>query len=87
MTMSEIFVVFGVCITLIVVSFGVYAFVYGGTVYYAYAKILEEGEYTKKQKAKKSLKSMVSGIYWLIVSAIYLFYTFGPYGNGQGQYS
>ncbi len=87
MTMSEIFVVFGVCITLIVVSLGVYAFVYGGTVYYAYAKILEEGEYTKKQKAKKSLKSMVSGIYWLIVSAIYFFYTFGPYGNGQGQYS
>ena len=25
--------------------------------------------------------------YWLVVVAIFLFYTFGPYGNGQPQYS
>ena len=29
----------------------------------------------------------VSGIYWLLVTAVYLFYTFGPMGNGQPKYS
>ena len=25
--------------------------------------------------------------YWLVVTAVFLFYTFGPNGNGQPQYS
>ena len=29
----------------------------------------------------------VSGIYWLLITAVYLFYTFGPMGNGQPKYS
>ena len=29
----------------------------------------------------------ISTIYWLCVTAIFLFYTFGPRGNGQPQYS
>ena len=25
--------------------------------------------------------------YWLVVTAVFLYYTFGPNGNGQPQYS
>ena len=33
------------------------------------------------------MKGAVSLIYWLSVTAIFLFYTFGPMGNGQAKYS
>ena len=29
----------------------------------------------------------MSGGYWLLVTAIFLYYTFGPKGNGNAQYS
>ena len=46
-----------------------------------------EGDYTRKKKARSGVMSTVSLIYWLSVTAIFLFYTFGPKGNGQPQYS
>ena len=51
------------------------------------AALLEEGDYTRKKKARSGVMSTVSLIYWLSVTAIFLFYTFGPRGNGQPQYS
>lgn len=50
-------------------------------------QLLEEGDYTRKKKARSGVMSTVSLIYWLSVTAIFLFYTFGPRGNGQPQYS
>ena len=47
----------------------------------------EEEDYTRENKAKSPVIGAVSGIYWLLVTAVYLFYTFGPRGNGQPQYS
>ena len=38
-------------------------------------------------KARSHITGTVSTIYWLAVTAIFLFYTFGPNGNGQAQYS
>ena len=37
--------------------------------------------------ARSHITGKVSTIYWLAVTAIFLFYTFGPNGNGQAQYS
>ena len=45
--------------------------------------LLEEEDYTRENKAKSPVIGAVSGIYWLLVTAVYLFYTFGPMGNGQ----
>ena len=47
----------------------------------------EEEDYTRENKAKSPVVGAVSGIYWLLVTAVYLFYTFGPMGNGQPKYS
>ena len=46
-----------------------------------------QGDYTRENKRKSKLLDKISTIYWLTVTAIFLFYTFGPYGSGQPQYS
>ena len=50
-------------------------------------ELSEEDDYTRENKAKSPVIGAVSGIYWLLVTAVYLFYTFGPMGNGQPKYS
>ena len=76
-----------VSLLLIIVGLGCYAFVYAGTIQNAMDKLLEEGDYSRKSKEEKSVRGTVSVVYWLIVTAIFLYYTFGPQGNGQPQYS
>ena len=50
-------------------------------------KLLEEGDYTRRKKSQKNITGLVSVIYWLVVTAIFMIYTFGPNGNGQPRYS
>ena len=69
------------------VACGVFAFVLGGTYYGATEKLLEEGDYTRHSKATRELRTAISVVYWLVVTAAFLLYTFGPRGNGQPQYS
>lgn len=59
----------------------------GGVNHSAIQALLEEEDYTRENKAKSPVIGAVSGIYWLLVTAVYLFYTFGPMGNGQPKYS
>ena len=53
----------------------------------AQQKLLEEGDYTRHSKATRELRTAISVVYWLVVTAAFLLYTFGPKGNGQPQYS
>lgn len=76
-----------ICLVLVLVACGVYAFVRVGTVQDAMDQLLEEGDYTRPNKAIKSRINALTAAYWLVVVAISLWYTFGPYGNGQPQYS
>lgn len=50
-------------------------------------KLLEEGDYTRRNKANSGVYTAISTGYWLLVTAVFLFYTFGPYGNGQAKYN
>ena len=84
---EDFFMTMAVCLLLAVVGVGVYFFVYGGTVYSSMEKLLEEGDYTRKEKSQKNITGPVSVIYWLAVTAVFLIYTFGPNGNGQTRYS
>ena len=59
----------------------------GGVNHSAMQALLEQEDYTRENKAKSPVIGAVSGIYWLLVTAVYLFYTFGPMGNGQPKYS
>ncbi len=76
-----------VCLILLLVGIGCIAFVYGGTYNGALMKLLEEGDFTRENKRRSKVMSNVTVIYWLTVTAVFLFYTFGPSGNGHPQYS
>lgn len=76
-----------VCLLLLLVAFGCIAFVYAGTYTGAMQKLLEEGDYTRRGKARSRLAGAISTCYWLVVTAVFMLYTFGPNGNGQPKYS
>ena len=80
---ADIYYVVAVCLLLLLAAFGCYAFVYGGVYSSAMDKLLEEGDYTREKKKKSAVFGAVSTAYWLIVTAIFLYCTFGPNGNGQ----
>lgn len=76
-----------VCLLLVLVACGVYAFVRVGTVQGAMDQLLEQGDYTRANKAVRGRLNAAVAAYWLVVVAVFLWYTFGPDGNGQPQYS
>ena len=83
----DIVCVAAVCVLLAVVGVGAALFTLCGTYQSAMNKLLEEDDYTRAQKAQKGVKGAVTTVYWLTVTAVFLFYTFGPMGNGQAKYS
>ena len=76
-----------ICLVLVLVACAVYAFVRVGTVHDAMDRLLEDGDFTRGHKAVKGRLNALTAAYWLVVVAIFLWYTFGPNGNGQPQYS
>lgn len=73
----------GVCVMLFLIGLGCIALIYGGVIEASMEKLLQEGDYTRENKESKHILAPVSGIYWLVVTAIFLWYTMGPYGNLQ----
>ena len=73
--------------TLLLVGIACLLLVRTGSMRGAVDKLLEQGDYTRENKAKSRFVGAVSAAYWLVVTAAFLFYTFGPNGNGQPQYS
>ena len=76
-----------VCALLLLVGIACLLLVRTGSMRGAVDKLLEQGDYTRENKAKSRFVGAVSAAYWLVVTAVFLFYTFGPKGNGQPQYS
>ena len=63
-------------VLLLLVACGVYRFVKFGVIKESYDKLLEQGEYTKQNKINNKKNDVFSGAYWLIITAIYLAYSF-----------
>ncbi len=84
---ADVVYVAAVCLLLIIAGIGCVAFTYGGTIHASMERLLEEGDYTRQQKSRRGVKGAISTIYWLLVTAIFMWYTFGPFGNGQARYS
>ena len=84
---TDIICVAAMCALLLLVGIACIMFVYIGTYAAGMDRLLEEGDYTRSSKARSHITGKVSTIYWLAVTAIFLFYTFGPNGNGQARYS
>lgn len=86
-TDNEFFAVIGVCVLLAIVGIGCTAFTYGGVIQESMDRLLQEGDYTRANKEKKRVLGSISALYWLVVTAIFLWYTYGSRGNGQPKYS
>ena len=76
-----------VCATLLLVGVACLLLVRAGMQRGGIDRLLEQGDFTRENKARSKLTGALSAAYWLVVTAIYYFYTFGPNGNGQPQYS
>ena len=75
-TENEFYVTASVCVTLLLVDIGVFDFVLTSVVWGSYQALLEEGEYTKGKKAILPKKERVMSIYWIVITAIYLAWSF-----------
>ena len=60
---------------------------FGVTTDYLLKDELAEPEHTEVDTSPLPRRKALTAAYWLVVVAIFLWYTFGPDGNGQPQYS
>ncbi len=60
------------CVALILIGIGVVLFIKVGIPWAAFEKLLQEGDYTKEKKEKSSMTRVVTVVYWLVVTAVYL---------------
>ncbi|MDD4493146.1 MAG: helix-turn-helix transcriptional regulator [Eubacteriales bacterium] len=65
-----------VALLLAIVAAGVHLFITSCTIKGSYDRLLREGEFEPKEQARAKLVSKVGGIYWPIVVAIYLGWSF-----------
>ncbi len=68
--------ILALCATLFIISCGVACFIVAGVRWESFKKLLQESEDSVKQKKKPTLKSTVSKVYWLIVTAVYIAWGF-----------
>lgn len=64
------------CVTLLVVSIGVYIIVQTCTIQGGYQRLLEEGEYSREKKLEKRRNEPITVVYWCLVTALYLLWSF-----------
>lgn len=64
------------CLLLAVVSLAVYLFVRAGLVYGCFDVLLQNGDHTRKRKQLNKKNSAISSVYWCVVTAGYLAYSF-----------
>jgi len=66
LTDTEVLSASAVCLLLVLVACGVYAFVRVGTIQDAMDQLLETGDFTRDAKARKGVIRAVSAAYWLV---------------------
>lgn len=67
-----------VCLLFLFAGAGCFCFVFAGTVKRSFDRLLKEEDYAPETRKKDRLTGTVSTVYWLLVTAIYLFFTFAP---------
>lgn len=73
---NQLLVMLSVCILLVVVGCGVVLFVTAGMNRGAVDMLLQEGDYSPDKKRRNRQSGNVAGIYWLLMTAVYLAYSF-----------
>ncbi|MDT2676282.1 hypothetical protein P7D92_04740 [Enterococcus dongliensis] len=67
---------------LVMVTFSVVIFIINGIRWESLLKLLQEGEYSQKAKKRSSVLEEVATVYWLLLTGLYLTYSFLT-GNWQ----
>ena len=73
---NEMPYVASVAIMLIIIGFGVMLIVRSLIIWGGLNMLLEEGDYTRKQKEEERKNGPIAAIYWCVAVAIYLAYSF-----------
>ncbi len=69
-------VILGLISCLAIAAAGVFFLVKTHVIYSAFQKLLEEGDYTRERKAAEKRNDVVAAVYWCVVSAVYLGWSF-----------
>lgn len=75
-TGSEMLAVAMICVTFAITGIGVIFFINAGVRWESMQKLLKESEFSARSEEEAKLKETVSGIYWPIVVALYLGWSF-----------
>ena len=75
-TENDFLVCLGVCMLFCMVALGVYVLVRNGIIWESYEELLQEGEYSRISKRNNKKNGRVGAIYWTVVTAVYLAYSF-----------
>lgn len=73
---NELWSVGAVCALLVLVAAGVMQFILAGTPWGGMQKLLQEADYTPARKRQMQAEEAISGIYWSLVLAVYLAWSF-----------
>ncbi len=69
-------VMYALATLLCIVACAVFLFVRFGIIHGSYTKLLQEGDYTQEKKKKKEKESLFASVYWCVVTAAYLGWSF-----------
>ena len=58
------------------VSAGVFLFISRGLIHESFTKLLQQGDYTAEKKANGKVIEKIAGVYWCVVTAMYLLWSF-----------
>lgn len=73
---QDIYMVALLSVTLLMAGIGCIFFILAGVRQASFQRILREGEFSAEEKKKNHTKSSIAGIYWLLVTTIYLGWSF-----------
>ena len=73
---SDLVAAASLCLSLFVAGIGVMFFLVAGINWASFQKLLEEGDYTRRKKEGGDIGSVVQSVYWLVIVALYLAYSF-----------
>lgn len=60
------------CISFVIAGIGVVFFITVGIIWESFKKLLQEGDYARTKKEHRSFQSVITTVYWLVTTAIYL---------------
>ncbi len=69
---NDLFMVAMLCLTLALAGCGAMILTRSGIPWASYEKLLQEGDYTRKNKEHSAITNIVSGAYWCIATAVFL---------------